>query len=82
MSVTKPGTNRNYEINEKTLEEQTFFGASCTCLTNLLMSFVLKLLEVFFKQKNKPWILQEFGILLSTEPTFNNYKMQFFYFKF
>ena len=44
--MTKPGNNRHYKIHEKPLEEPTFFGASRTCLTNLLMSLILKLLEV------------------------------------
>ena len=48
VNMTKPETNRHLEIHEKTLEEQTFVGASRTCLINLLMSFILKLLEVYF----------------------------------
>ena len=56
--MTKPGTNRNQEIHEKTLEEQKIVAASRKSLINLLMSFILSLLEVyFFKHKNKPWIL-------------------------
>ena len=48
-------TNRHQEIHEKTREGETFFGASRTCLINLLMSFLLRLLKVyFFKHKNKP----------------------------
>ena len=46
------------------------------------MSFILKLLEVyFFKHKNKPWILKEFGILSSTEPTLRKLKIAVFYLK-
>ena len=30
------------------------------------------------KHKNKPWILQEFGISLSTEPTLQQLKKAFF----
>ena len=44
--MTKPGTNRHLEIHEKTLGEQNFLCASRTCLINLPLSFILKLLEV------------------------------------
>ena len=78
--MTKSGTNRHKETYEKTLEELHFWHFPH--MFNLLMSFILKLLEVyFFKHKNKPWILKEFGILSSTEPTLRKLKIAVFYLK-
>ena len=52
------------------IEEQTFFGASRTCLIILLMSFILKLLEVyFFQTQEQAMDIIRIGIWLSTEPT-------------
>ena len=42
VNMTKPVTNRHYEIHEKTVEKQKFVGATRTFLFNFLMSYILK----------------------------------------
>ena len=81
--MTKPGTIRHEEIHEKILKEQTFFGASRTCLVNLLMSFILKLLKVyiFSTQAQAMDIIRICYIIEHRADPLTIKKVLFFYFK-